>query len=104
MKNGGEFPYNLQGILVMGKALIFECGPFCSCSSSQNGVKNRLEVFRSRQTLDLIQAGSFICEYAGVVLTREQAQLLMMNGDALIYPNRFSQRWAEWGDGSVCSV
>ncbi|MED6152441.1 Histone-lysine N-methyltransferase member suvh2 [Stylosanthes scabra] len=110
MKNGGKFPYNMQGILVRGKPLIFECGPFCSCPPScrnrvsQNGVKNRLEVFRSRQTgwgvrsLDLIQAGSFICEYAGVVLTREQAQLLTMNGDALIYPNRFSQRWAEWGD------
>ncbi|MED6112928.1 Histone-lysine N-methyltransferase member suvh2 [Stylosanthes scabra] len=110
MKNGGEFPYNLQGILVRGKPLIFECGPFCSCPPncrnrvSQNGMKNRLEVFRSRQTgwgvrsLDLIQAGSFICEYAGVVLTREQAQLLTMNGDVLIYPNRFSERWAEWGD------
>ncbi|XP_057724612.1 histone-lysine N-methyltransferase family member SUVH9-like [Arachis stenosperma] len=110
MKNGGDFPYNQQGILVRGKPLIFECGPFCSCPPqcrnrvSQNGVKNRLEVFRSKQTgwgvrsLDLIQAGAFICEYAGVVLTREQAQLLTMNGDSLIYPNRFSERWAEWGD------
>ncbi|RYQ98733.1 hypothetical protein Ahy_B07g086496 isoform A [Arachis hypogaea] len=110
MKNGGEFPYNQQAILVRGKPLIFECGPFCSCPPqcrnrvSQNGVKNKLEVFRSKQTgwgvrsLDLIHAGAFICEYSGVVLTREQAQLLTMNGDSLIYPNRFSERWAEWGD------
>ncbi|KAK6130531.1 hypothetical protein DH2020_035740 [Rehmannia glutinosa] len=49
LRNGGEFAYDLNGILI--------------------------EVFRSRDTdwgvrsLDLIQAGSFICEYAGVVLT-----------------------------------
>ncbi|KAG2375674.1 Histone-lysine N-methyltransferase family member SUVH9 histone H3-K9 methyltransferase [Vigna angularis] len=33
MKNGGDFPYTLQGHLVKGKPLIFECGPFCSCPS-----------------------------------------------------------------------
>ncbi|WJX87623.1 Histone-lysine N-methyltransferase member suvh2 [Trifolium repens] len=72
MKNGGEFPYNLQGLLVRGKPLIFECGPFCSCPPNcrnrvaQKGLKFRLEVFRSTQTgwgvrsLDLIQAGAFI--------------------------------------------
>ncbi|CAJ2636150.1 unnamed protein product [Trifolium pratense] len=110
MKNGGEFPYNLQGLLVRGKPLIFECGPFCSCPPNcrnrvaQKGLKFRLEVFRSTQTgwgvrsLDLIQAGAFICEYTGVVLTPEQAQILTMNGDSLIYPNWFSDRWAEWGD------
>jgi len=110
MKNGGEFPYTLQGHLVKGKPLIFECGPFCSCPPhcrnrlTQKGLKYRLEVFRSLQTswgvrsLDLIQAGTFICEFAGVVLTREQAQLIAMNGDSSIYPNRFSERWAEWGD------
>ena len=110
MKNGGDFPYTLQGHLVKGKPLIFECGPFCSCPPhcrnriTQKGLKYRLEVFRSLQTawgvrsLDLIQAGTFICEFAGVVLTREQAQLFAMNGDSSIYPNRFSERWAEWGD------
>ncbi|KAK1421081.1 hypothetical protein QVD17_23170 [Tagetes erecta] len=109
-KNGGEFAYDQNGLLVRGKPLIFECGPHCSCPPncrnrvSQNGVKNRFEVFRSKETgwgvrsLDLIQAGSFICEYTGVILTREQAQLFSMNGDSLIYPNRFGERWAEWGD------
>ncbi|XP_047319260.1 histone-lysine N-methyltransferase family member SUVH9-like [Impatiens glandulifera] len=111
MKNGGEFAYDLQGILVKGKPLVYECGPKCNCPPncrnrvSQRGVKYKLEVFRSRETgwgvrsLDLIQAGSFICEYAGVVLTKEQAQIMSMNGDSsLIHPSRFSERWAEWGD------
>ena len=110
MKNGGEFPYNLNGILVRGKPIIFECGPFCRCPPecrnrvTQKGLRNRFEVFRSRETgwgvrsLDLIHAGAFICEYTGVVLTKQQAQILSMNGDTLIYPSRFSDRWAEWGD------
>ncbi|KAI3518485.1 hypothetical protein L1887_07281 [Cichorium endivia] len=109
-KNGGEFAYDQSGLLVRGKPLIFECGPHCRCPATcrnrvtQNGIKNRFEVFRSRETgwgvrsLDLIQAGSFICEYTGVILTREQTQLFTMNGDNLIYPNRFGERWAEWGD------
>ncbi|KAI7746488.1 hypothetical protein M8C21_024491 [Ambrosia artemisiifolia] len=109
-RNGGEFAYDQSGLLVRGKPLIFECGLHCRCPPhcrnrvSQNGVKNRFEVFRSKETgwgvrsLDLIQAGSFICEYTGVILTREQAQLFSMNGDSLIYPNRFGERWAEWGD------
>nr|XP_043613086.1 histone-lysine N-methyltransferase family member SUVH9 [Erigeron canadensis] len=109
-KNGGDFAYDSNGLLVRGKPLIFECGPHCHCPPtcqnrvSQRGVRNRFEVFRSRETgwgvrsLDLIQAGSFICEYTGVVLTREQAQLFAMNGDTLVYPNRFGERWAEWGD------
>lgn len=110
-KNGGEFAYDKKGILVRGKPLIYECGPHCSCSSeccnrvTQKGVKNRFEVFRSMETgwgvrsLDLIQAGSFLCEYTGVVLTKDQAQVFTMNGeDTLVYPYRFGERWAEWGD------
>ncbi|KAL2506502.1 Histone-lysine N-methyltransferase family member SUVH9 [Abeliophyllum distichum] len=109
-KNGGEFVYDMNGILVRGKPLIFECGINCHCPPtcrnrvSQKGIRHQLEVFRSRETgwgvrsLDLIQAGSFICEYAGVVLTREQAQIFTMNGDCLVHPSRFAERWAEWGD------
>ncbi|GFZ10704.1 SU(VAR)3-9 homolog 9 [Actinidia rufa] len=109
-KNGDEFAYDRNGILLRGKPLIFECGTNCSCPPNcrnrvtQKGVMNRFEVFRSRETgwgvrsLDLIKAGAFICEFAGVVLTREQAQIFSMNGDSLVYPNRFAERWAEWGD------
>ncbi|CAI9118011.1 OLC1v1019510C1 [Oldenlandia corymbosa var. corymbosa] len=115
LKNGGDFAYDNNGILVKGKPVVFECGPYCKCPPScknrvsQKGVRNRFEVFRSRETgwgvrsLDLIQAGAFICEFTGVILTREQAQLLTMNGDSLVYPGRFSERWAEWGDLSdIC--
>ena len=110
LKNGGECAYDQSGFLLRGKPVIFECGSFCRCPPTcrnrvtQKGLRNRFEVFRSRETgwgvrsLDLIQAGAFICEYAGVVLTREQAELFSMNGDTLIYPNRFTDRWAEWGD------
>lgn len=110
MRNGGQFAYDFNGILLRGKPLVFECGPHCQCPPtcrnrvSQKGLRNRFEVFRSRETgwgvrsLDLIQAGSFICEFTGVVLTREQAQIFTMNGDSLVYPSRFPERWAEWGD------
>uniref|UniRef100_A0A7C9E3G8 [histone H3]-lysine(4) N-trimethyltransferase n=1 Tax=Opuntia streptacantha TaxID=393608 RepID=A0A7C9E3G8_OPUST len=110
LKNGGEIAYDCNGFLLRGRPLIFECGSHCTCPPtcrnrvSQRGLRNRLEVFRSRETgwgvrtLDLIHAGGFICEYAGVVLTREQAQVFSMNGDSLIYPDRFAEKWAEWGD------
>ncbi|KAF9609566.1 hypothetical protein IFM89_017205 [Coptis chinensis] len=109
-RNGGEFLYDRNGILMKGKPLILECGKFCKCPPtcrnrvSQNGGKYRLEIFRSRETgwgvrpLTLIPAGSFICEYSGVVLTRQQAEIFTMNGDSLVYPSRFPGRWVEWGD------
>ncbi|KAM2332182.1 hypothetical protein ACFX1X_022771 [Malus domestica] len=110
MKNGGEFAYDDNGCLLRGKPVVFECGPFCHCPPNcrnrvtQKGMRNRLEVFRSRETgwgvrsLNLIHAGAFICEYTGVILTREMAQIFAMNGDTLVYPHRFSDRWTEWGD------
>lgn len=113
IKNGNDFPYSQSGLLLKGKPVIFECGPSCSCPPhcrnrvTQKGLKHRLEVFRSRETgwgvrsLDLIQAGAFICEYTGVVLTREQSEIMTMSGDSLIYPNRFSNRWTEWGNLSL---
>ncbi|XP_042516967.1 histone-lysine N-methyltransferase family member SUVH9-like [Macadamia integrifolia] len=109
-RNGGEFPYDRNGILLRGKPLILECGSFCRCPPNcqnrvtQKGLRHRLEVFRSRETgwgvrsLDLIHAGSFICEYAGVMLAGEQVALFTMNGDSLVYPSRFPTRWMEWGD------
>ncbi|KAL3724655.1 hypothetical protein ACJRO7_029770 [Eucalyptus globulus] len=109
-KNGGEFLYDQNGLLLKGKPIIFECGAFCKCPrtcrnrATQRGLKHRFEIFRSRETgwgvrsLDVIQAGAFVCEYAGVVLTRDQAQIFAMNGDTLIYPSRFPEKWEEWGD------
>ncbi|XP_030550559.2 histone-lysine N-methyltransferase family member SUVH9 [Rhodamnia argentea] len=109
-RNGGEFAYDHNGILIRGKPIIFECGPFCKCPPTcrnrvtQKGLSSKLEIFRSKETnwgvrtLDLIQAGAFICEYAGVALTRDQAQIFSMSGDPLVYPSRFTAKWTKWGD------
>ncbi|KAJ0230725.1 Pre-SET domain-containing protein [Hirschfeldia incana] len=110
-KNGGQFAYDYSGNLVRMRPLIHECGPACKCPPNcrnrvtQKGLRSRLEVFRSVETgwgvrsLDILHAGAFICEYVGVALTREQANILTMNGDTLVYPGRFSSaRWKDWGD------
>ncbi|XP_020575298.1 histone-lysine N-methyltransferase family member SUVH2-like isoform X1 [Phalaenopsis equestris] len=108
--NGGEFAYDSSGILLRGKPMIYECGIACRCPLScpnrvsQKGIQHRLEVFRSNETgwgvrsWDLIRAGTFICEFSGIVLTKQQTELLSMAGESLVYPNRFPERWVEWGD------
>ncbi|PKU66832.1 histone-lysine N-methyltransferase family member SUVH9 [Dendrobium catenatum] len=108
--NGGEFAYGGSGVLLRGKPLIYECGAACQCPPScpnrvsQKGIKHQLEVFRSNETgwgvrsLDLIRAGTFICEFTGIVLTKQQTDLLSQAGESLVFPNRFPGRWAEWGD------
>ncbi|TVU39492.1 hypothetical protein EJB05_12914, partial [Eragrostis curvula] len=108
-RNGGEFAYDKTGALLRGKPLVYECGPHCKCPLScpnrvsQKGLQHRLEVFRSRETgwgvrsLDLIKAGTFICEFSGIVLTHQQSEK-SANGDCLVRPNRFPARWSEWGD------
>ncbi|XP_024016719.1 histone-lysine N-methyltransferase family member SUVH2 [Eutrema salsugineum] len=109
-KNGGELAYDDKGNLLRGKSVVFECGASCKCGPScknrvtQKGLRNRLEVFRSKETgwgvrtLDLIHAGAFICEYAGVVLKRDQANAVSMNGDTLVHPGQFRKNWRNWGD------
>ncbi|XP_045165074.2 histone-lysine N-methyltransferase SETMAR-like [Mercenaria mercenaria] len=63
-----------------------ECNSLCTCSSSctnrvvQHGITTRLEVFWVEdkglclRTLEPIECGKFVCEYAGEVLTREEAK------------------------------
>ncbi|KAI4369726.1 hypothetical protein MLD38_018140 [Melastoma candidum] len=109
-KNGGEMVYDQNGFLLKGRPMISECGPFCKCPPfchtrvTQKGMKHRLEIFRSREvgwgvrSLDLIPAGAFVCEYAGIVLTKDQAQIFAVSGDSLINPGRFTPKWEEWGD------
>ncbi|THU74703.1 hypothetical protein C4D60_Mb04t36190 [Musa balbisiana] len=114
-KNGGDFAYNRDGILLRGKSLIYECGTLCRCPPtcpnrvSQKGVSHRLEVFRSKETgwgvrsLDLIRAGTFICEFSGIAITKEQAEVLSRNNECLVNPGQFPRRWTEWGDISDIS-
>ncbi|MCL7044777.1 hypothetical protein MKW94_003510 [Papaver nudicaule] len=80
--NGGNSPY-ANGVLVVQKSVVHECGPSCSCypdcsnQVSQNGLKIRLEVFKTKdkgwglQSWDPIRAGTFICEYAGEVIDKD---------------------------------
>ncbi|RRT72637.1 hypothetical protein B296_00034363 [Ensete ventricosum] len=114
-KNGGDFAYNRDGILLRGKPSIYECGTLCRCPPtcpnrvSQKGVSHRLEVFRSKETgwgvrsLDLIQAGTFICEFSGIAVTKGQAEVLSRNNECLVNPGQFPGRWTEWGDISDIS-
>ncbi|KAK9741238.1 hypothetical protein RND81_03G091500 [Saponaria officinalis] len=83
-KNGGDYPYTANGVLVSRKPLVYECGPSCPCYAncknkvSQSGLKARLEVFKTRdrgwglRAWDPIRSGSFICEYAGEVIDKEK--------------------------------
>lgn len=109
-RNGGEMPYDCSGRLVMGRPLVFECGQYCGCPSScinrvsQKGLRHRLEIFRSVgiewgvRSLDLIRAGEFVCEFSGILFTKEEAELAANNGTSLVYPSSFPRRWEEWGD------
>ncbi|KAF5186078.1 histone-lysine N-methyltransferase, H3 lysine-9 specific SUVH1-like [Thalictrum thalictroides] len=86
MKNGGQLPHTATGLLVVRKHLIHECGPSCKCypscrnQVSQNGLKVRLEVFKTNdrgwglRSWDPIRAGTFICEFAGEVVDRDQVE------------------------------
>uniref|UniRef100_A0A7N0V4K4 Uncharacterized protein n=1 Tax=Kalanchoe fedtschenkoi TaxID=63787 RepID=A0A7N0V4K4_KALFE len=85
-KNRGDLPYTYNGILVCRKPLLFECGSSCQCLPncktrvSQSGLKVRLEVFKTAdrgwglRSWDPIRAGSFICEYAGEVITNDEGR------------------------------
>ena len=65
---------------------MFECNRTCKCSSEcsnrvvQSGVVLNLEVFRAKvkgfglRTLQCIAKNTFVCEYAGEVLTYEEAK------------------------------
>ncbi|XP_068171920.1 histone-lysine N-methyltransferase SETMAR [Antennarius striatus] len=65
---------------------VFECNALCSCSDAcsnrvvQRGLNVRLEVYNTEnkgwglRTLEAIQRGSFVCEYAGEVISFEEAR------------------------------
>lgn len=65
---------------------VFECNALCSCSDScsnrvvQRGLKLKLEVYSTNscgwgvRTLEDIQCGTFVCEYAGEVISFDEAR------------------------------
>ncbi|XP_023259431.1 histone-lysine N-methyltransferase SETMAR [Seriola lalandi dorsalis] len=65
---------------------VFECNVLCSCSDTcsnrvvQRGLTLRLEIYSTRnrgwglRTLEAIPNGTFVCEYAGEVISFEEAR------------------------------
>ncbi|KAL6644343.1 hypothetical protein ACP70R_015951 [Stipagrostis hirtigluma subsp. patula] len=112
-RNRGGPVYNEDGTLVMGRPVVYECGALCGCPMTcvnrvtQRGMKYRLEVFRSMETgwgvrtLDLIQPGTFVCEYSGDVVVDDQSGSALVVDGSFIDPKRFPERWREWGDASA---
>ncbi|XP_037410172.1 histone-lysine N-methyltransferase family member SUVH2-like [Triticum dicoccoides] len=121
---GGGRAYNADGMLLRGRPVVYRCGASCGCPAScpnrvtQRGMRHRLEVFRSTETdwgvrtLDLIQPGAFLCEFAGDVLLADHPRIANANANAntgtsteewfpvvacFIDPRKFPTRWREWG-------
>ncbi|KAM9328272.1 histone-lysine N-methyltransferase SETDB2 [Pholidichthys leucotaenia] len=82
MTTGGRY-YRHQRLLDAVPSGIFECGPWCDCVRTlcqnrlvQRGVQVRLQVFQTPdrgwgvRCRDDLDRGTFICIYAGIVLTR----------------------------------
>lgn len=111
-KNGGDFPYTANSVLVSKKPLVYECGPTCPCFPncknrvSQTGLKVHLEVFKTKdrgwglRSWDPIRAGTFICEYAGEVIDKVQEKQDGGEGeydDEYVFEtNRFYEKRFKW--------
>ncbi|KAG0517903.1 hypothetical protein BDA96_09G128900 [Sorghum bicolor] len=105
-RNGSDLPYvstqrksskhngskhNSIGRLVEPKAVVYECGTNCKCHcncvnrTSQQGLKYRLEVFKTKskgwgvRTWDTILPGALICEYTGVLRRTTEVEGLLEN-------------------------
>ncbi|XP_058081322.1 histone-lysine N-methyltransferase SUVR5 isoform X2 [Magnolia sinica] len=82
----GRFPYDEKGLIVLEKGyLVYECNSLCNCDRScrnrvlQNGVRVKLEVFKTEnkgwavRAGEPISRGTFVCEYIGEVLSDQEA-------------------------------
>ncbi|XP_077423145.1 histone-lysine N-methyltransferase SETDB2 isoform X2 [Vanacampus margaritifer] len=82
---GADNHYNYQRLSHPVASGLFECGPWCSCDRArcqnrlvQRGIRVRLQVFWTERCgwgvrcCDDLDAGTFVCIYAGVILQRAQ--------------------------------
>lgn len=95
IKNGGEIPFNENGAILKVKSIVYECGPSCKCPCScknrvsQHGVQYQLEIFKTEskgwgvRSHNFIARGSFICEYAGELLSEKEAEKRTDNDEYL---------------------
>eukprot|EP01018_Ginkgo_biloba_P021269 Gb_41073 [translate_table: standard] len=109
LRNGAEVSYNQNGILIKKKPLIYECGDKCRCPPScrnrttQKGLKNHIEVFKTSdrgwgvRCWDSIAAGTFICEYTGEVVSEGEAALQHEGNEYILSANHSQERWTDWG-------
>ncbi|CAI0554022.1 unnamed protein product [Linum tenue] len=83
----GRFPYDDKGRIILEEGyLVYECNSLCSCNKScpnrvlQNGVRVRLEVFKTENKGWAVRAGepilrgTFVCEYIGEVIDEDEAK------------------------------
>lgn len=83
----GRFPYDDKGRIILEEGyLVYECNQNCSCNKYcqnrvlQNGVKVKLEVFKTEdkgwgvRAGEPIDRGTFICEYIGEVIDEHEAK------------------------------
>ncbi|TKY70507.1 Histone-lysine N-methyltransferase SUVR5 [Spatholobus suberectus] len=82
----GRFPYDENGRIILEEGyLVYECNHMCRCNRScpnrvlQNGVRVKLEVFKTEKKGWAVRAGeailrgTFVCEYIGEVLDVQEA-------------------------------
>ncbi|KAJ1419079.1 SET domain [Sesbania bispinosa] len=82
----GRFPYDENGRIILEEGyLVYECNHMCRCNKScpnrvlQNGVRVKLEVFKTEKkgwalrAGEAILRGTFVCEYIGEVLDVQEA-------------------------------
>ncbi|KAJ0754235.1 putative [histone H3]-lysine(4) N-trimethyltransferase transcription factor C2H2 family [Helianthus annuus] len=82
----GRFPYDNKGRIILEEGyLVYECNMYCSCNKYcpnrvlQNGVRVKLEVFKTEgkgwavRAGEPIERGTFVCEYIGEVIDKNEA-------------------------------
>ncbi|KAI3785003.1 hypothetical protein L1987_44111 [Smallanthus sonchifolius] len=82
----GRFPYDDKGRIILEEGyLVYECNMYCSCNKYcqnrvlQNGVRVKLEVFKTEgkgwavRAGEPIERGTFVCEYVGEVIDKNEA-------------------------------
>ncbi|KAL3649386.1 hypothetical protein CASFOL_005789 [Castilleja foliolosa] len=82
----GRFPYDDRGRIVLKEGyLVYECNQRCCCSKAcpnrvlQNGLKVKLEIFKTERkgwavrTRQPIFRGTFVCEYIGEAIDEMEA-------------------------------
>lgn len=82
----GRFPYDEKGRIVLEEGyLVYECNFMCSCTRAcpnrvlQNGIRVKLEVFKTEKKGWAVRAGepilrgTFVCEYIGEVIDEQEA-------------------------------